>query len=40
MVANGGAEAMNDFQRNINDGYAFVMKHKIWSQTSNYENIW
>ena len=24
MVANGVAEATNNFQRNINDGYAFV----------------
>ena len=38
MVTNGGAEATNNFQRNINDGYAFVtltMMHKIWGQTSN-----
>ena len=24
MIANGGAEATNNFQRNINDGCAFV----------------
>ena len=33
MIANGGgAEATNNFQRNINDGYAFVTlttMHKI-----------
>ena len=32
-LQNGDAEAMNNFQRNINDGYAFVtlaMMHKIW----------
>ena len=42
MVANGGAEATNNFQRNMNNGYAFVtftLMHKIWDQTSNKKNI-
>ena len=41
MVANGDAEATNNFQRYI-DGYAFVtrtMMHEIQGQTSNQENI-
>ena len=41
MVANGDAETTNNFQHNVNDGYAFVtitMMHKIWDQTSNQEN--
>ena len=42
MIANGGAEAMNNFQRTIYDGYAFVTlttMHEIWGRTSNQENI-
>ena len=42
MVANGGAEATNNFPRYINDGYAFVtltMMDKIWGRTSNQEDI-
>ena len=42
MVANGGAEATNNFQHNIKDGYAFVTlttMHEIWGRTSNQENI-
>ena len=37
-IANGGAEATNNFQRNMNDGYAFVTlttMYKIWGQSSN-----
>ena len=42
MIANGSAEVTNDFQRNINDDYAFVTlttMHKIWGRTNNQENI-
>ena len=42
MIANDGADATNNFQRNINDGYVFVKlttMHKIWGRTSNQEKI-
>ena len=42
MIANGSADAMNNFQRNINDGCALVtltMMHTIWGQTNKIRKI-